>query len=62
MGPALKEVAKKYANRSDAANYLAGKIKSGGAGVWGSIPMPPMNISDAESKKIAQWLSQGSVD
>jgi S-disulfanyl-L-cysteine oxidoreductase SoxD len=62
MGPAFKEVAKKYANRSDAASYLAGKIKSGGAGVWGSIPMPPMNISDAESKKIAQWLSQGSVD
>ncbi len=62
MGPAFKDVAKKYANRSDTASYLAGKIKSGGTGVWGSIPMPPMSISDAESKKIAQWLSQGSVD
>jgi cytochrome c len=59
MGPAFNDVAKKYAGRSDVALYLMGKIKTGGSGVWGSIPMPPMNISDAESKKIAQWLSQG---
>ncbi len=62
MGPAFKDVAKKYANHADGESYLAGKIKSGGSGLWGSIPMPPMSISDAESKKIAQWLSQGSVD
>jgi S-disulfanyl-L-cysteine oxidoreductase SoxD len=62
LGPAFKEIAKKYVNRSDAASYLAGKIKAGGVGVWGSIPMSPMSISDAESTKIAQWLSQGSVD
>ncbi len=62
MGPSFKDVAKKYSNRSDAATYLAGKIKAGGAGAWGSIPMPPMALSDAESTKIAQWLSQGSVD
>ena len=62
MGPAFKDVAKKYATRTDAAAYLAGKIKSGGSGVWGSIPMPPMSISESESKKIAQWLSQSSLD
>jgi cytochrome c len=60
MGPSFKEVSKKYAARPDAATYLAGKIKSGGSGVWGSIPMPPSQISDAESAKIAGWLSQGS--
>ena len=62
MGPAFKEIAKKYAGHSDAASYLAGKIKSGGSGVWGSIPMPPSPINEADSAKIAQWLSQGSLD
>lgn len=62
IGPAFKDVAKKYAGKSDAAAYLAAKIKSGGSGVWGSIPMPPASANEAESRKIAQWLSQGSVD
>jgi S-disulfanyl-L-cysteine oxidoreductase SoxD len=62
MGPAFKEVAKQYADRPHAAAYLAGKIKSGGSGVWGSIPMPPSSLSDAESRKIAQWLSQGGLE
>ena len=62
MGPSFKDVAKKYASRSDAVAYLAEKIKGGGAGAWGSIPMPPMALSDAESTKIAKWLSQGSLD
>jgi S-disulfanyl-L-cysteine oxidoreductase SoxD len=62
MGPAFKEIAKKYAGRADATAYLAGKIKSGGSGVWGSIPMPPSSLSEAESRKIAQWLTQPSLD
>ena len=62
LGPSFKAIAKKYADRSDAVSYLAGKIKSGGAGVWGSIPMPTSPITESESVKIAQWLSQGSLD
>jgi S-disulfanyl-L-cysteine oxidoreductase SoxD len=62
VGPAFKEIAKKYAERSEAVTYLAGKIKAGGVGVWGSIPMPSSGLGEAESRKIAQWLSQGSVD
>jgi S-disulfanyl-L-cysteine oxidoreductase SoxD len=61
MGPSFKDIAKKYSGRIDAASYLAGKIKLGGAGAWGSIPMPPTTISDSESAKIAQWLSQGNL-
>jgi cytochrome c551/c552 len=61
MGPSFKDISKKYSGRTDAVNYLAGKARSGGAGVWGSIPMPPMSISEAESAKIAQWLSQGNL-
>ncbi len=56
VGPTYTDIAKKYAGRADAVDYLAGKIKKGGAGVWGSIPMPPQNVSDAEAKQIAQWI------
>jgi cytochrome c len=49
-------MAKRYAGRADAVNYLAEKIKKGGAGVWGSIPMPPQNVTDAEARQLAQWI------
>ena len=58
VGPAFSDVAKKYAGKSD---YLAGKIKSGGSGLWGPIPMPPQTLSDADAKSIAAWLATGSV-
>ncbi|HUG20976.1 c-type cytochrome [Piscinibacter sp.] len=56
VGPSFREIAKKQAGRDDAAVYLAGKIKSGGSGVWGSIPMPPQALGEADAKAIAQWL------
>ena len=60
VGPSLRDVAKKYRERADAADYLAGKIRSGGSGLWGAIPMPPQQLSDADSRKIAQWLAAGA--
>jgi S-disulfanyl-L-cysteine oxidoreductase SoxD len=59
VGPGLREIAKKYAGKADAAAYLAGKIKAGGTGVWGAIPMPAQALSEAEAKVIAQWLAGG---
>jgi len=56
VGPAYADIAKKYAGRADAVDYLAGKIKKGGSGVWGAVPMPPQNVSDAEAKQLAQWI------
>ncbi|MFN3975479.1 MAG: c-type cytochrome [Aquificaceae bacterium] len=56
VGPSFADIAKKYAGRADAVNYLAEKTRKGGSGVWGSIPMPPQNVSDAEAKQIAQWI------
>ena len=56
VGPSYADIAKKYAGRKDAVDYLAGKIKKGGVGVWGSIPMPPQNVTDAEAKQLAQWI------
>ena len=58
VGPSFKDVAGKYKGRADAVNYLAGKIRSGGQGVWGNMPMPPQTLSDAEAAQLAQWLAR----
>lgn len=59
VGPSFKDIAKKYGGRAGAAVYLAGKIRSGGNGVWGAIPMPAQTLSEAEASAIAQWLTNG---
>jgi S-disulfanyl-L-cysteine oxidoreductase SoxD len=58
VGPGFAEIRKKYADKSDALAYLTKKVKEGGGGVWGAIPMPPQpQLSDDESKLLAQWLA-----
>jgi len=56
VGPAYKEVAKKYKGDASAAGKLAGKVKAGGGGVWGTIPMPPNNVPDADIKTMVDWV------
>lgn len=60
VGPGFREVTKKYSGRADAQAYLSGKIKSGGVGTWGQIPMPPQTLSDADAQTIAQWILDGA--
>jgi cytochrome c551/c552 len=59
VGPSFRDVSKKYAGSADAVTYLAGKIKSGGTGVWGGVPMPAQALSEADAKVVAQWLADG---
>jgi cytochrome c len=56
VGPSLKDVAAKYAKDKDAVTKLATKIKAGGSGVWGPVPMPANNVTDAEAKALATWV------
>lgn len=57
VGPAYRDVAAKYAGEADAADRLAAKIRHGGAGVWGPVPMPANpQVSDAEARQLAQWV------
>jgi cytochrome c len=57
VGPAYKDVAAKYAKKPDAVAYLSNKIKVGGSGTWGPIPMPGQaQLSDAQRKELAQWV------
>jgi S-disulfanyl-L-cysteine oxidoreductase SoxD len=60
VGPAFREIAGKYSGRADGVAYLAGKIQSGGSGVWGQIPMPSQTLSDTEARMISQWLVEGA--
>ncbi|MEO9103079.1 MAG: c-type cytochrome [Burkholderiaceae bacterium] len=61
IGPSYADVSKKYRDQADAVGYLAAKIKSGGVGVWGSIPMPAQGLPPADAKAIAEWLVPGAA-
>ena len=59
VGPSFKDIAARYKTTDGAVSLLSGKIKSGGQGNWGAIPMPAQALSAAESVEIAQWLVKG---
>ncbi|MFN3593576.1 MAG: c-type cytochrome [Thiobacillaceae bacterium] len=57
VGPAFKDVAKKYKGDAKAEAHLLEVIKKGGKGVWGNVPMPPNpSVSDADAKALVQWI------
>jgi cytochrome c551/c552 len=57
LGPAFREVAKRYAGQAGAAERLAAKMRAGGQGAWGNVPMPPnAGLSEADAKKLAGWV------
>lgn len=57
LGPSMKEVAAKYSGDSGAAEKLARKIRNGGAGVWGELPMPPQTqVSEEDAKVLAEYI------
>lgn len=59
VGPSFRDIATKYAGTKNADMKLAKKIRTGGGGVWGPIPMPPhAHISETEAKALAQWVLQ----
>jgi cytochrome c len=60
IGPAYNAVAAKYrSNKADALTYLLTKVREGGEGVWGDVPMPPNDtdkIDDADLKSLLEWI------
>ena len=57
VGPSYKEVAAKYRGDAKAPALLAEKIKKGGSGVWGPVPMPPnAAVSDADIKTLVTYI------
>ena len=61
VGPAYQDVAKKYAGNKDAVKMLTAKVKAGGKGVWGEIPMPPnAAVKDADIETLVKWVLAGA--
>ena len=57
IGPSYKDIAAKYSGDTSAAEKLAKKIREGGAGVWGEMPMPPQpQVSDADALRLARYV------
>jgi len=57
VGPSYQEVAAKYRGDKDAAAKLVQKVKTGGAGVWGQVPMPPnAQVPEADIKALVTWI------
>ena len=61
VGPAFQQIAEKYKGDPSAEVKMEMKIKLGGSGVWGVIPMPAHpNMSDADLKTVSQWILAGA--
>jgi S-disulfanyl-L-cysteine oxidoreductase SoxD len=61
VGPGFREVSTKYAGDAGAAARLTAKLKSGGGGTWGAIPMPPQpQVKDADARALVQWILGGA--
>jgi cytochrome c len=57
VGPAFKEVAAKYRPDKNAEAMLIDKVKKGGVGVWGPVPMPPnTQVKDEDVKALVKWI------
>lgn len=61
VGPGFNEVLGRYKDQADAEGKLVAKVKAGGQGSWGSIPMPPnAHVKDDDLKTLVKWILSGS--
>ncbi|BCF87061.1 c-type cytochrome [Paraburkholderia largidicola] len=61
VGPSFQQVAEKYRGNAGAAVLLSKKVKEGGSGVWGAIPMPAHPaMNDADIRTVVDWVLAGA--
>jgi cytochrome c len=61
VGPGFREIATKYADDGAAETRLVGKVVGGGAGAWGTVPMPAQgHVKEAEVRSLVQWILAGA--
>jgi cytochrome c len=59
IGPSWHDIAAKYKGQANAVTMLSDKVRKGGTGVWGTLPMAPTDakkISDADLKAVVTWI------
>ncbi len=57
VGPSYKDIAKKYKGQADAVVKLSEKVKKGGSGAWGPVPMAPNPaVPEADIKTLVEWI------
>ncbi|MEE4277167.1 MAG: c-type cytochrome [Halieaceae bacterium] len=62
LGPSWAAVRDRYAAEEGAADTLKARVRSGGSGVWGKAPMPPVpegQLSDADLDAVLAWILEG---
>ncbi|QSI77569.1 MULTISPECIES: c-type cytochrome [Niveibacterium] len=59
VGPAWQDVSAKYKGQSDMPDKLVAKVKAGGKGVWGPVPMPPNNVPEEDIRTLVAWALAG---
>jgi cytochrome c len=61
VGPSFQQVAARYKGNAQAPTLLEHKVKDGGSGVWGAIPMPSHPaMSDADIRTVVDWVLAGA--
>ncbi|MBY4698072.1 c-type cytochrome [Burkholderia latens] len=61
VGPSFKDIAARYKSDPQAVAKLSKKVKEGGSGVWGAIPMPAHpRMSDADVRSVVEWVLAGA--
>jgi len=61
VGPSFQQIAAKYKGDAQAPAKLVNKVKDGGSGVWGVLPMPPHPaMSDADIRTVVDWVLAGA--
>ncbi|KVT56305.1 c-type cytochrome [Burkholderia ubonensis] len=61
VGPSFKDIAARYKGDPQAVAKLSKKVKEGGSGVWGAIPMPAHpRMSDADARSVVEWVLAGA--
>ena len=61
VGPGYNEVVAKYKGQADAETKLVAKVKAGGQGVWGAVPMPPQgHLKDGDIRSLVKWILSGA--
>ena len=61
VGPGYNEVETRYKGQPDAEDRLVAKVKAGGQGVWGAVPMPPNgHLKDEDLKTLGKWILSGA--